>query len=72
MFNTATFCKCRDYESVKLFFSKDTPVGLPSNVAKLGAYSGSNPSRDFRRVFKPPVDRDSKLFVGMARFKCTC
>lgn len=50
--------------------SKDTPVGLPSKVAKLGAYSGSNPSRDFRRVFKPPVDRDSKLFVGKCRFKC--
>ena len=37
--------------------NEDTPVGLPPKVAKLGSFRfGRNTARDFRRVFKEPVD----------------
>lgn len=56
--------------SVVAWFTKismlleDTPVGLPAQIAKLGAYSGErNAARDFRRNFKPPVDWVSKKHV---------
>ena len=51
---------------------KDTPQGLPATIMKLGSYSGGNSARDFRRMFKTPVDWGLKThnFDPVFKFEC--
>lgn len=37
--------------------TKDTPVGLPPEISKLGSFSSHNPTRDFQRSIGLPLDR---------------
>lgn len=45
------------YVLILVTITKDTPVGLPAPIRKLGSYSRFNRARDFRRAMKIPVDR---------------